>query len=249
MATEFELRITELYTEGKPITLIAQRFSVEPREVISMLKRLRVYDASREEKGGGAGRGPKREQPQASRPAAVSRPKERQPRASSSADVLISNEDMLSSRIVALHNQGRMPDEIAKIVGRQRHMVIYTLHKAGLQLQPKEIVCNQKVEEKQVEAVEPAVEPTAEPAVQPIVEPVAEPVVEPIMGPVAEPAVGPVVESAPAPVCKVRKKKAGRWSEEVMQAVVQVARESLYPNEPEDKIKAMVEALNRRPCP
>ena len=245
MATEFELRITELYTEGKPITLIAQRFSVEPREVISMLKRLHVYDASREEKGGGASKAPKREQPQASRPAAVTRPKERQPRASSSPDVLISNEDMLSSRIVALHNQGRMPDEIAKIVGRQRHMVIYTLHKAGLQLQPKEIVCHQKVEEKQVEAVESV----CEPAVEPIVEPVAESALEPIIGPVAEPAVGPVVESAPAPVCKVRKKKAGRWSEEVMQAVVQVARESLYPNEPEDKIKAMVEALNRRPCP
>lgn len=238
MATEFELRITELYTEGKPITLIAQRFSVEPREVISMLKRLHVYDANREEKGGGASKVPKREQTHAPKPGGVSRPpKDRQPRVSGPTDVLPSNEDMLSSRIVALHNQGLMPDEIAKTVGRQRHMVIYTLHRAGAHLQPKEPVSRQKPEETHVEAVEPAVKP--------IMEPVAEPAVESVVEPVVESAPTP----APAQVSKIRKKKTGRWSEEVVQAVVQVARQSLYPKEPEEKVKAMVEALNRRPRP
>jgi hypothetical protein len=108
-------------------------------------------------------------------------------------------------------------------------MVIYTLHKAGVPLQPRETAPHQKPEETHVEAAESAVEPIKEP--------------------VAEPAVEPVVESAPAhaPAGKVRKKKAGRWSEEVVEAVVQVARQSLYPKEPEEKIKAMVEALNRRP--
>lgn len=176
-----------------------------------------------------------------------------------------SKEGAVEERIVSLYRQGVSPDEIVRTVGRRRHMVIHTLHKAGLHLQPMEAIAAQmeaiaaqpaesslevemaevqrEVQAEEARLVEVQAKETELGAVQ-TTEPrsvVTQAKKEAFPAPVVE--FVPPRAAEPEVVKKPTAVRSDRWSQDILQAIEQMAKEELLPKEERIEAAALIEPI------
>jgi hypothetical protein len=244
MAVDLDSTIADLYAAGESVSQLARRFSLKPRDVVNILRRFNLYaSSSNPQKGGHAYKGGYEDQRSSGgrRPPNVQRKRDDFPPSSSAGP---NQEDSAGQKILALYSQGMSPDEIVRITGRRRHMVIFTLHKAGLHLKPQETAPQEEQipEPAQVSSTPERVAEHADVAVS------AEPVPRQVHKPV------PRQVETPRRELSVSKKepseeRTSRWSPEVIGAVEKIAIGYYSRELPEAEIKAMIDTLNRRPLP